>query len=307
MAIKWNLEKLLEFYDDNDCVLLSKEYKNEDTFLTYICKCGNEETKKFSAYKRAPYCKQCHKNNLSKKKSFSIDKIKSDFESQGCVLISDNYVNAWQYLDYVCVCGNKSAIQYANFTKGVRCKGCSSKRKYTEDNMRKLMDDVGCVYISQNGLDVTSNIKFICRCGRISEKTIKYFNYTRRCNECSHESFIDKVSGENSYLWNSNLTNEEREINRDFPEYEKWRVKVFKRDNYACQCCGKVGYGLNAHHKDGYHWCNERRTDETNGVTLCEECHEDFHKKYGYKNNTEKQFNEWLEESKQYQLFDELI
>lgn len=30
------------------------------------------------------------------------------------------------------------------------------------------------------------------------------------------------------------------------------------------------------------------------GVTLCEDCHKTFHKKYGYKNNTSQQFKEFM-------------
>ena len=32
----------------------------------------------------------------------------------------------------------------------------------------------------------------------------------------------------------------------------------------------------------------------TNGVTLCEDCHKEFHKIYGYGNNTEKQYEEFI-------------
>src|SRR5690606_30325711 len=99
------------------------------------------------------------------------------------------YKNAWQYLDYICVCGNKSRIQFANFTKGVRCKGCPNKRKYTVENMISIMNDENCTYISQGGIDNNSVVTFICHCGRESKKTIAYFMKNKRCNECSHESF----------------------------------------------------------------------------------------------------------------------
>ena len=57
----------------------------------------------------------------------------------------------------------------------------------------------------------------------------------------------------------------------------------------------KRGRGnLEAHHKDGYGWCVERRIDVTNGVTLCEECHINFHKIYGYRDSTEEQYEEWI-------------
>ena len=48
------------------------------------------------------------------------------------------------------------------------------------------------------------------------------------------------------------------------------------------------------HHLDGYNWCIEKRTDETNGITLCENCHKNFHSIYGFGGNTKEQFEEWI-------------
>lgn len=36
------------------------------------------------------------------------------------------------------------------------------------------------------------------------------------------------------------------------------------------------------------------RLDINNGITLTEEIHKKFHKMYGYKNNTKKQFEEFI-------------
>lgn len=294
MAIKWNIEKLIDFYNKNGCALITKDYKNEDSFLTYKCKCENKDTKKFSAFKRSPYCRLCYRNNMSGKMSFTFEKVKKDFKLNGCVLLSKSYKNAWESLDYICICGRKSKIQYANFSKGVRCFGCPSKRKYTEEKMKLIMKNSNCIYISQTGINVNDRVKFICHCENKSEKSIKSFIETKRCNECSHRSFLEKVSGENSSNWNPELTDEERMHNRDFSEYEKWRNSVFERDNYTCQCCNNKGEKLNAHHKDGYHWCVDRRLDVSNGATLCEDCHKEFHSLYGVKNNSEKQFIDYI-------------
>ena len=96
--------------------------------------------------------------------------------------------------------------------------------------------------------------------------------------------------------WNPNLTDEERLNNRSKnPEYTEFVKKVMARDNYTCKCCGKIlnNNGI-VHHLDGYNWCVERRTDETNGITLCKTCHKEFHSIYGYGNNTKEQFEEWM-------------
>lgn len=58
-----------------------------------------------------------------------------------------------------------------------------------------------------------------------------------------------------------------------------WRNEVFKRDNYTCQNCKKVGDVLNAHHVKPFSIYPELRFELSNGLTLCKRCHIDYHKK----------------------------
>lgn len=108
------------------------------------------------------------------------------------------------------------------------------------------------------------------------------------------ESHIGKQCGKNHPNWNPNLTDEDRIQKRKYPEYKKWRESVYNRDNYVCQICkDNKGGNLNAHHLDGHNNNPDKRILLENGVTLCNECHKDFHHQYGYGNNTKKQFLEF--------------
>jgi hypothetical protein len=101
---------------------------------------------------------------------------------------------------------------------------------------------------------------------------------------------------------------EERDRRKFYADYTTFIAKVLKRDNYICQCCGKKDDNLEVHHLDGYDWCKEKRIDVTNGITLCKQCHFNFHGKYGRGNNTKEQFQEWLGDiSVELEVFDNII
>ena len=64
---------------------------------------------------------------------------------------------------------------------------------------------------------------------------------------------------------------------RNSPEMCKWRVKVFKRDNYTCADCKTRGGALNAHHIKSFKEYPKLRFMVSNGVTLCQTCHKKRH------------------------------
>lgn len=110
--------------------------------------------------------------------------------------------------------------------------------------------------------------------------------------------YREKMGGANSPVWKGDFVKRER-TDRKKPEYRDWRKNVFGRDRYTCQCCGAhSGNGksvwLEAHHIFNYKDYPEKRFDVDNGITLCQQCHIDFHKIYGKKNNNQEQLNKFI-------------
>lgn len=71
---------------------------------------------------------------------------------------------------------------------------------------------------------------------------------------------------------------EELMLERKRNPYRDWRTAVYERDGYTCQRCNdSSGGNLNAHHIKSFTKYPELRFEVSNGVTLCETCHDVTH------------------------------
>jgi len=302
----WTYEKVkyfIEIESGSECKLISTEYKTNREELKIQCKCGNIFNVTFANFVHKTYPKQqC--NECGRRKS----------HEQFCKEVYNMYGNEYQVksiytkseddiLMYHSVCGNEYWTKPKGVLHGRKCPICAgNKKKNTEQFKIDVFDKYKDEYIvlgeyinSKNPILVKHNIP---ECGHEWEVIPNNLLRKTGCPVCA---LLNRM-GENAPNWNFNLTDEERISGRflNAPEYREWRNNVFERDNYTCQCCGDdKGGNLNAHHLDGYDWCEEKRIDVNNGVTLCEECHNNFHYIYGYGGNTKKQFEEWLRDEEE--------
>jgi hypothetical protein len=70
-----------------------------------------------------------------------------------------------------------------------------------------------------------------------------------------------------------------------------WHWKIKKRDG-KCMICGRTEQ-LEAHHIEARNYANTLELSLANGVALCHEHHDEFHKIYGKGNNDAKQLMEY--------------
>ena len=102
------------------------------------------------------------------------------------------------------------------------------------------------------------------------------------------------LKGSKSHLWKGGISPENKRI-RGSIEYRLWREAVFARDNWTCQKCNKRDGGeIHPHHIKNFAQFPELRFAIDNGIIFCKDCHLEFHKIYGRKNNTKQQLNEFL-------------
>jgi 5-methylcytosine-specific restriction endonuclease McrA len=109
----------------------------------------------------------------------------------------------------------------------------------------------------------------------------------------NQKRYWESLKGKKPWNWKG-LTPENKRI-RNSIDYRLWRKSCFIRDNYICQKTGISGGYLVAHHINNFAEFPELRFAIDNGITLSLKAHKEFHKKYGMKNNTKEQLEEFLQ------------
>ena len=172
-----------------------------------------------------------------------------------------------------------------------------SKSKF--DNIIKLYEQNGCELIStiSEYKGSESKLEFICACGEVEEKPFSAFKLSPYCRECC---IGNCTRGKDHYAWKGGISKGSRSEIKRSDEYKQWRVSVYSRDAYTCQCCGdNKGGKLHAHHLANFSDNIKLRFNVDNGITLCSDCHNpsmygSFHNVYGTKNNTSEQVVEYI-------------
>jgi hypothetical protein len=232
-------------------------------------------------------------------KGYVFTKMGDEFEINVLDLPEKSGVSVKVICDF---CGNLTSKTYKSYNKthkkgGDCCPNCKVvkswlfRTRYTFEDVKKEFEKHNFTLLESNYLGLREKYNYICDKGHTTKITFYHLLRGIGCNKCA----IENRSGKNSPNWNFSLTDEEREKDRTSTEgYCIWRLSVYKRDNYTCKCCKKKCKKLIAHHLDGYDWCKEKRIDINNGITLCPDCHYNFHHHYGYGGNTKEQFEEWI-------------
>jgi hypothetical protein len=138
--------------------------------------------------------------------------------------------------------------------------------------------------------------------GKKLGKSPKNTRIEKECLQCGKIFIIGKYRKDSAKFCSKECANENmnkgkrsaNKIDRQSLEYKLWRKSCFERDNFICQKTGQIGGKLVVHHINNFADFPELRFAIDNGITLSEKAHKEFHKKYGQRNNTKGQLEEFL-------------
>lgn len=300
MSKKWDTETFSEFVNINypDFEVRSEYVSSKDNIIIYHKKCDREFSVITRNFKMRGTCSLCNGRFKSNTYEFK-EKVKN--------LTNDEYDVIGEYTtckDKIRLVHKKCSTSYFAtpddfINGGTRCPECfGNNRKTTKRFKNEVFNIFGNEYIVlgeyKNNKTPILMKHNVGKCNHEFMVSPDAFLRGSHCNKCGTE----KRSGKNHYKYNFSLTDEDRKA-RDIQngEIRKWRDKIYLRDDYTCQVCNIKGRKLNAHHLNSWNYYEKERFNINNGITLCENCHREFHKKYGYGNNTEKQFTLYIEEN----------
>ena len=215
----------------------------------------------------------------------TIEEIKPAIElGDEYELISEEYIGAHSKLEILHkFCGDVFQMSWNCFNRGHRCPGCSNKKRGLKltlpfETIKTKIDSVkNYKLLSEEYINARSKLKILHEsCGDVFQMSWNTFNHRQRCPGCA----IKNNRGENHGNWNPNLTDEERENGRNFPENREWIKAIFEIDGHTCQKCLVRGGELVAHHIFPWALFPKLRFEVENGITLCEGCHKYYHSIY---------------------------
>ena len=265
---------------------LLSEYVNSKTSLELICPNGHSRRCSYKSFKSGG-CKKCI--DVAK-----LIELTTEIEELGYTFISPP-THAKEVVRAYCKNGHIREAKIHNF----RIHGCPM---CTDTNVKKDIDfcksvftERGFTLLEDEYVNCKTFMRYICTCGQERRTTLDTVLHSTidSCKICKGKKF----HGELSPFWKGGVTPEPL-LMRGRVEYRTWRTAVLTRDEYTCQCCGATDK-LRAHHIIG--WASDRSLGYTvtNGITLCNQCHDPahpgaFHNLYGTWNNTREQLEEYL-------------
>jgi DNA-directed RNA polymerase subunit RPC12/RpoP len=177
-----NIVGIREEFKKEGCILLTKVYHNQNQKLEYICSNGHNSKTSLKNWTKGIRCHQC----FIDKQRLSIKQIRVSFEEEGYTLLTKEYKNNKQKLDYICPEGHRHSITWSDWKNGIRCPYCSRKIKHTIEFVRNEVEKEGYSLLTPTYKNAYQTLRLKCPYNHEFNTRWGYWQQGYRCPKCSN-------------------------------------------------------------------------------------------------------------------------
>ncbi len=112
-------------------------------------------------------------------KRYTYDFIKQQFEKEGCVLLSKEYINSRQKMYYVCSKGHEHSICWGDWQQGRRCAYCSGWFRKDIGFIKSEFEKEGYILLTKKYINCKQKINYICPNGH--QHNIRWNDWQQGC------------------------------------------------------------------------------------------------------------------------------
>jgi hypothetical protein len=197
---------------------------------------------------------------------------------------------------------NVSLISLQSKNISFCCRSCAYSDDLRGQNFGRL------TVISKHSQFKSGAWRYLCICDCGEEKVISGAHLKSgeisSCTCYNKEVLSEIRSGDKHHNWKGGLNSETIADRIKLSTYINPIIK--KRDNNTCQNCGQYNVRLDVHHIFDFATYLESRLEIANLITLCFDCHKNFHSIYtNIGTNTLSDLETWM--NKEYQYRNELL
>lgn len=193
---------------------------------------------------------ECIQKASIQKNLDKIREIKEYGQKNGCIVLTEEYINRNTPVKFICSCGNENAEKpYYLFKRFPRCrknKNCISGNE--KEEMTKKYNEVfeyflkyDCKLLSENIRTEKDMLNFLCRCGNTDSKSFKNFKRSPKCKKCKSAIPLENIFEKNNCILLTPLSVRNRTYNficrygiEDFKTYSGFEKSP------QCRYCDRI-------------------------------------------------------------------
>jgi hypothetical protein len=190
------IEDIRKEFKEYEFELVSENYINTNKPLEYKCKLGHLNTKSRNRFLESPTtrCIKCNElNGLQQRKTHDISTIKDIFKERNCILITENYKNVHQTLEFTCPEGHIRHTTLKDFQANPekRCVICIGRAPPTIEKLKNEFEQQELTLITKK-YEVNGKLKYKCIYNHIYEitynqlKQYRINNFIDKCKKCNN-------------------------------------------------------------------------------------------------------------------------